>query len=781
MALTTPQRPVLGCERTHVGVAAIHFASRPATAVRQHNPRSGNTRDETPPLVGRDDEVDALDAALHAALAGRGQVLLLAGEPGIGKTRLAEEAGRLARASGMVCRWGRAVEDEGSPPYWPFRQVLRALTGFEGADRSDLSPVVPELGAPSAAGVSAEEQFRAFDAVTGFLTSAAAANGLLVVLDDIHWADASSLRLLVHLARGLAESRLAVIATYRDMEAGQRDALKQALGALSRESVVSRLRLVGLTESQVGDQLAAVTGRAVADDVAAVVSARSLGNPFFVAELGRLLTGRAPDLAAAHLLPDGVRDAVRGRLAQLSPIAGQVVSAAAVVGADVDPIGVARAMGIETDTVLSALDEAADAAVLSAADGWHFTHDLVREVARLDVPRSARLDLHQRMAEVLERQPDAAIRPTELAHHWLASLPVGDTARAIHWAERAGEAAMHQLAWDDAAEWYRQAAAIASEPDHRCELLISQARAQLRGYRLSDARESTTAAAGIARQLDDPDFFARSVLVMEGINDIAWAEDERRLCEQALARLPPGDSALRARLIAQSSVGHMMAERSADSSALSQDALAMAERVGDRAALRAALRARQMACSAPDGVRERLMLGDRLLAVGTADGDDDAVLWGRLWRFDALMQLGELDRADSECDPIATTAARLRLPMASWHSLRCQGEIALARGRFVEARSLGNQAIALAERAGHTGGMIPSRGFLSMISMLTGTNEMRPRAFPDEWALATPMHALIALLHWYEGRREEARRVYAGLPDPSRVAGFILPWRVCTG
>ncbi len=252
-------------------------------------------------IVGRERECALLDDRLGAAVAGSGQVVLVAGEPGVGKTRLAEEAAALARGHGMAVAWGRASDDGGSPPYWPWLQVLRRV-GLPDLTIADEAPT---------------ERFARFESVAQGLREAAGPDGLLVVLDDLQWADPASLRLLAHVAAGIADTPLAVLGTYRDTET-------VALGEL-RNAI--RLHLGGLAPDEVRAQLAGVTGWTVPDSVAAAVHRRTRGNPFFVAELGRVLA-----TSADGGLPDGIRDAVRARLARLSTHGRTVVAAASVVG-----------------------------------------------------------------------------------------------------------------------------------------------------------------------------------------------------------------------------------------------------------------------------------------------------------------------------------------------------------------------------------------------------------------------------------------------------------------
>ncbi|WP_228714016.1 ATP-binding protein [Prauserella endophytica] len=728
-------------------------------------------------MVGREHECDLLRVRLEAAHAGHGQVVLVAGEPGIGKTRLAGEAARMAARLGMPTAWGRAVDDEGSPPFWPFRLVVRALA----ADSGDPWPELTSTGSaldPASAEVRAQQRFRVFEAVTAHLTAAAENTGLLVVLDDLQWADASSLRLLVHLVRAVGTTRLALVATYRDTEIGHREAVKQALGELAREYTVSRLRLVGLTEEQVAAQLAATTGAPVSAEVVAAVSRRSQGNPFFVGELADALAQDTDGADPARALPDGVRDAVRVRLSTLGECARTVVGTAAVLGSAVDVAGLAHVTGRDREDVLGALDDAAAAGVLRP-DRWEFTHDLVREAARSEMPRSIRLDVHRKMAEYLQQRPGAESRPAALAHHWLESLPLGDAEQAALWAARAAHAAMEQCAWDEAAGLFGRAAETTSDPEDRCELHIARATALLRAYRMSAARDTVLEAARLARELVDGPLLARAALVLEGTNDLTWVTEERALCEEALALLPEEDSDLRARLLAQLSVDVLMSayqspqDRRA-SGELSQAAMAMAERLGDRHALHSALNARQLARGGPDGVRERLALGDRLVARGLTDQDSTAQLWGRLWRIDAMMQLGDLDGAEAELGPLGAVVQRLRLPLGTWHESRCRGAIALARGRFDAARFHGEQALTLAKRGDHPGALLPSQGYLAILGVLTGFTDETDSHPLDGWEHIPTLHGMTAVVHWYAGREEEARREYAVATPLDVLPEFLL-------
>lgn len=614
-----------------------------------------------------------------------------------------------------------------------------------------------------------------FEAVTGFLAAAAEPAGLVVVLDDLQWADQASLQLLTQLATSSGASRLMVLGTYRDTETGGRAPLRRMLAA-SASAPVTRLRLVGLTDPHIATLLGAIAGAPVPVAVSNSVSRRTRGNPFFVAELARLL-GDPDNASPDHELPDGVRDAVRGRLDHLSSGARELVGSAAALGSGADAPALAAVTGWDLAEVLTALDEATAAGLLTGPD-VRFDHDLIRETARLDVPTMRRLELHKRMAEYLTERVDAADRVAEIAFHWLESLPVGAAATAARWAERAGDRAMAQLAWEEAAASYGRAVAAAvdagSTPADRSRLLLACARAQVRAYDIDGARQNLLAVTEIARAVGDAHLLAEASLTMEGVNDFVWDTTGRKLLEEALAGLPVEDSAVRARLLAQLAVSdswnafEMAEPRSAE-------ALAMAERVGDRPALLSALRARQIARSTPEGASDRLALGDRMLAAGASSHNDETMLWGRIWRYEAYCQLGDIDLADSEVGPITGIAERMRSPLAQWHAMRCRAVIATARGHFDEARELAEQVVDLAQRASQDGAVVPSLGLMLNLRILTGDppsrSEEQLRTAVRELA---PLRAITAMLLLGTGSRDEAQQLYRTLPPPGSVPGFVL-------
>ncbi|MFI1919535.1 LuxR C-terminal-related transcriptional regulator [Nocardia sp. NPDC020380] len=530
---------------------------------------------------------------------------------------------------------------------------------------------------------------------------------------------------------------------------------------------MSRLELVGLSESEVGQLLTDLIGDGQA---AADVCARTRGNPFFVTELARLLSKDAN-----AVLPERVRDAVRGRLDRLGPACREIVAAAATVGSGAGTGALAAITGFGVPAVLAALDEASARGILSSTGG--FEHDLVRETARLEIPTAQRLELHRRMADYLMQRVDANDRVAEIAFHLLGSLPAGDPAETARWAERAANRAMKQLAWEEAAMLYGRAADVSADAGlgerDRARLLTGKARAQARGSDTDGARRSALAAAELARAVDDVPGLADAALALESITD-HWIQPWKPLHEEAFERLPDGDSAQKARLLA---LWAIQASYSSPGEAeeRSAAALAMVERVDDLRALREVLRARQIARSGPDGVHERITLGDRMTAIAVATDDDFAAFWGHIWRFDAYVQLGRIDHADTELAAAGRRAEILRSPLARWHATRSAAALALARGRFDEARDLAERALSLARLASHIGAIRPSEGFLSMVDVPTG----RGREHADDYckgaaAAFPPLRAFGAVMVLGVGCRAEAEQLYRTLLPFDSLPIFIL-------
>jgi hypothetical protein len=383
-------------------------------------------------FVGRDREVADLVAGLEDAIGGRMRLLLVAGEPGIGKTWLAEHLAGHATARGARVLWVRCWEGGGAPPFWPWAQVVRALAADLddqalaarlGAGAARVARLVPELGErlgtaappPAPPPRSDAARFSLFQAIGGFLRRSAAARPLVLVMEDLQAADDASLLLLEFLVKDVHGARLLAVGTYRDLTADRVHGIGDAMGQLVREGHL--LRLGGLDRREVRELIEAISGSVPSEATAAAVHEATEGNPLFVRETVRLL---ATDVTLADPgrlrvpLSGSVRTAIGWRLAPLSADAMLVLSAAAVVGRTFDLSLVGPACELPVERVLAGLSEAAALDVVTeeadAAGRYRFSHPLLREVLYERLPIPARVDLHRRVAEAPAHAREAGER-----------------------------------------------------------------------------------------------------------------------------------------------------------------------------------------------------------------------------------------------------------------------------------------------------------------------------------------------------------------------------------
>ncbi|MCX6462583.1 MAG: AAA family ATPase [Pseudonocardiales bacterium] len=714
-----------------------------------------------PRFAGRAAELEELVARLDDALDGRAGTVLLTGEPGIGKSRLATEFARLAGTRAVPVLWGGCTDAPGAPAYWPWRRALRSWPGELPAD---LAPVASGGGGDA----GPDGRFALADAVTRFLAGAATGTGLVVVLDDLQWADPPSTALLGHLAREAPDARLLVVGTCR-------------AGAPSAGLPGVRMELRGLTADEVGSALPGVPPARVT-----TIAERSDGNPFLVGELVRAWRAGTPDDA----VPAAVRDVVRARLDRLPRDCRDLLGPAAVLGREVDPDLLGAVAGLPAGRVADDLAPAVSDGVLERPPGrtaLRFSHDLLREAVLADADGAR---VHARAAEVLAaRADDPDVLPV-LAAHALAGLPHGDRAAAVGWARRAGGQATARRAHDDAARLYAGAVDAGRgvlAPAERLELLLDHAQALACCHDVTAAVAACRAAADLARHLGDAAALGTAALVLPGVSHADWLDLGRGWCEEALAGLPDGDDPLRCRLLAQLAHSAILVADTAVVAGSSAEALAMAERLDDPAALREALRARQLARSGAGGCAERLVLGGRLLATAERTGDPADTMWGHLWRFDALLQLGRVAEAEEELDRVEPVVVRLRRPLARLHLLRGRFALLFGRGRFAEAAQVNEEALALALRGGDAGAIGTASALRIILARCTGGSPGDLGWFHGAPELDSPFTALArcayGALLLQQGDPDGARTWFAGLPAAGspRIPAFLdLPleaWR----
>lgn len=742
-------------------------------------------------FVGRDRELAALADYLEDAQQSRPSIVLCRGEPGIGKTRLAEELAVLASDRDVPVLWGVAVESEGPPPYWPWRQLIRGaleLVDIAEVD-GDLARFVPEVfgGPKSEAPASAEDRFRQFDAVSRLFREVSRETPLVLILDDAHWADRPSVLLLQHLARTLRDERLLLMVNHRDTEHEH----AAYLAELVREPVTRQVHLTGLTEQAVAMHLASVVGHEVTVDDAQQVHLLTRGNPFFVGEVGRVLPAGK---VAGGLAPvtANVREAVRSRLNRLSPDAVAVIRAASVVGREFSTKIVAPMVDATSMGCLSSLDDAASAGLVEAGTtpGNHrFTHALVKDAVEVGLSTAERVQLHRAAAETIESVYAGRIEPhlSDLARHWAAAAVDADLPRVAHWIKLAADSAMDALAYEEGARLYRLALTLADDQlddEMRHRLYLGLARALNASTDIAGSVDASVRAAAAARALARPELLAQAPLVREANVPTALEATTRRLCEQALAAVDVADVALRARLLARLaeasiydawSTSHGYKEYEVAERA-SEEALALAQGSGDRTALEAALRARRLARSGPEGLEERSALADRMLALGRETADPDTQMWAHLWHVDVAFERGDLLRVARELEALSWCVDQVGGPHARYELLKCRAVLAQAQARFGDAMRLAEEAFSQLATTGDDIGFHERAGLLSQMSLHIGqeaTGSLEASGYAGVTVFERPLPTAgvivaVANAHMLAsvGRLDEAAAVYRSLGPP---------------
>jgi DNA-binding SARP family transcriptional activator len=709
------------------------LAQDPELHLAAEEPADAEPAVETPrsAFVGRERELAELVGGLDDAFAGRGRLFLLVGEPGIGKSRLAEELIAQAKARGARVLVGRCWEAGGAPAYWPWVQSLRPYLRDTDAESlrsqlrggaADVARLFPELrdllaDLPLAPPPLESEgaRFRLFDSMTAFLKSAAAKRPLVLVLDDLHAADEPSLLLLQFVARELGESRLLIVGAYRDVDPTLSDPLTTTVTELAREPVTRTLALVGLGEADVARFIEAAAPGASAAELGPVVHAETEGNPLFVGEIVRLLAAeRGLDEPAMTPLaiPESVREVIGRRLRHLSDECNRLLAQASVLGREFDLDALAGVSGLGRGAILELLDEGVEARVVSEVPGvigrMRFAHALIREAAYHRLSRSRRVQLHRQVGEALEAlySPDLETHLAELAHHFFESAAGGNGEKAVDYARRAGSRAVAVLAYEEAVRLYEMALE-ALGPDAgktvglRCEMLLALADAQGRAGDGLAAKSTYLRAADLARSAGLSEMLARGAVGYGG--RFLWAHDladERLvpLLEDGLSTLDEGDSVLRVQLLARLAAALRHGPSRERRERISEEAIEIARRIGDPATLAYALAAAECALHAPHNAHMRLAEGEEIVSLVAGTGDRERLFDGHEHSFWAAWELGDPDRRAVELTSMSRVAEELRQPAQLWMLATAQATLAVSQGRFVEAPELIERAAAIGER-----------------------------------------------------------------------------------
>jgi len=635
-------------------------------------------------LVGRDAELAVLDALVSQAVAGAGGVVLLCGEPGVGKTRLAREVS--GRADGVAASWGACRECEGAPPLWPWMQVLRWLGG--------------RMSTAGAAGGPAA-RFQLFERIGDALRESAAAAPQLVVIDDLHRADEASLRLLAYLSETLWPTPIGMIVTYRDTEVPPASLAAGVIAGLARGSGTNRCELGGLSEETVARWLrdAGLDGVDAGD-----LHARTGGNPLFISESIRLLAGGSRPGTRLR----SVGEVIRERLAPLPDDCREALEVASVLGRDFDYAPLAAALRTSPSRAVAALDPAVDARLVgpegSRAGAYRFVHTLIRDAVEEQIAPSRRAELHARVFGAL--RDTGWGQASDLAHHAVQARPVVSDEVAADAASSAAEAADRLLAWEDAAAWWQTTLTLTRRRDRAdAGLLMRLGRSLLLAGHIDEARERFEAAAEEASRAGDgagdgATLAASALAVGETVAEVAADPKLVALLDRA-RRHPAVPAEMRARLLARWAIAtYWQAGGREESRRASLEAVELAEQAGDTESLGAALIARQFTLRGPDFLEERLAAGVAVLEIATRLGDQDLRFRARQWLVPDRYQVGALGLVVADVADMAAIAEANRNPLQRWWVLIYRGLLAGFAGRDAEAEDLAHEAAALGRRLG---------------------------------------------------------------------------------
>jgi DNA-binding SARP family transcriptional activator len=696
-ALQRLERDIL----TQAPVLNWHLRTSPRTiaaavTVAPASTTSPEPVEEQDVFIGRRAALQRLVDASAGAAGGRRRVVLVAGEPGIGKTRLLR---RFAGLAGVPVFWGSCPEHVAAPPLWPWEQVLRAVR-TRCPEHPVPGPVAELLAGQAPETVEgfdvAGAALRRFESIGQYLT--AGPDPLVVVLDDLHWADLASLRLLAYLADTIIESRLLLVGSYRCHESA---ALDETLAALARAEAV-RIELVGLDAEETQGLVSAVAGREVSKHIAARLWARTEGNPFFLRELVGLLTSEHRlDRPEVSQVPVPVREVVLRRIARLPQTTAVVLSVAAIAGREFDVDIVAEAASVEVEAALEAID-AAVAAGLVVEDqqrlGWFgFTHALVAEALYETTGRLRRVRLHRRIGVVTARVwAGHNERAAEIARHWLlaAELDPDTAAQACAYAAAAARVAESRLAPENASESWRQAlgaAELAGDVD-RYPLLIGLATSLYRAGNPRDGLPVFVQAMEHALGEDDPYGADISRLVTTAVAALCesnWypvvggVDDERLVdvLQRALPRLT--DPVQRALLLSCLAVARYYDDDPQRRVALSDEALALVRPAADTVALARVLHLRAMALYGPDYSAQCLAAATELLELPGLP--PPLVATARLSRVHVFALLGRISEAAAELDLFVPFVEQSGSPTVRVQLGWTRAGLLLLAGRWPEA------------------------------------------------------------------------------------------------
>lgn len=731
-------------------------------------------------------QLDRLKAGIDSTANGRGGMLVLVGEPGAGKTTLAEQAADMAEAAGLAVLWSRCLDPGSAPVFWPWLQLLSLMPPGPAGEEARLRLE----GQTEAAGAGTAATFRAYQSMLAALRSAAETRPLFLAIDDLHAADEPSLDLLRLLAGDLDRLPAVVCATLRDTEPSP--AVDQVVGDLVRNRTVERLVVPPLRPEEVAQLTRRHNGVEPGPAVTAALFERTGGNFFYLVELLRLLGsehGHRP-LAAADItaldVPNNVRDVVLRRAARLPDNSRTVLTVAAVAGADPDFDVLERTAHLDSEQLMLAVEPALAAGLLAEVEsgwGYRFRHPLIQESLYAGVGRVERARLHARVAAAMEVSPeaDSGRRLAELAHHYIAAGPLGDAAKAVAYSRRAAAAALQVGAWAEALRLLEAALAVlpaggAEARASRCDLLVELARAR-RGAGLGqEAHDTLMEAIECADGLGDEERHLTAALAFGSIwrwGSREWAGTDRRLVahlERQLARLGEGDDPRRVRILSSLAQELYFDDAAPTCWRYAQEAMQMACRLEDPDSISVAVAAYFWAADANDLVGERRAAIDGLLGTpGLLLGPEAEATVRCELLIERLRhaQLGLFDAEFPRCWALATEML---------HSVELQRQLHVLRAGRIALSGDIDGALAEAEKsfqlmAGDSPRWLPASRLVLETALWCSTNTLADHAEMLEKRASNPEHVSIPHL-----AAPAAALAYAERGDIQRARQLARQW-----
>ncbi len=757
------------------------------------------------PFVGRERARLVLDAAWRRARGGERQLVLVEGDSGIGKTRLATEAAAAAGSDGGEVLLGRAVGDA-VVPFFPFVEALSPHAARLGPDRlgsiagpgapylAHLLPGLPAPGRPARPGETGGEagsrRYLMFEAVVALLGAIAASAGAVLILDDLHQADPSTMQLLEYVARHQSPARLLIIGTVTTPPpaAGVRVELAAA-------GLAGQITLDGLSGEEVGELLAAVTGRngGTPGGLTRAVTDLTAGVPLFVIEIGKGLAEldarQAQALAADLPVPERIQAILDRHLSRVAPFVAGLLGTASVIGPSFD-LGVLAALCRQPESAVTGQLEAALAAGLvhqdAVAGQYRFAHQLIQRTLLDRVGAPARARLQGELAHILIGPDAPAGTPPALIAHHFAQAARFHAGQAVTYAVQAGDHAMSLLAFEDAAALYRSALSSLrsfGDPDPRLEsrILIALGEAHVAAYQRSEAIAACRQAVELAVSHADGESLADAAWGLMGSAEFSTTDEESvALFRRALAVLDKADGPLRARLTA--GLAWALPAGDPEAASLARAAVGMARRVNEPVTLAWVLWAAVRVTWSPDNLDWRQAAADEVIAL--ADQADwvgpggwfDLAMDARNWRSAMREELADFGQADADRASVERWAAESRLPFFAGLAAMRRAERALLEGRYHDAEDEAGRMLAIGSEspdfiAAYGVQLLLLRrdqGRLAEIDALVAAQLAEAPHIPS-WQVAQ------AVVDTGLGRRSAGRRRLAALAA-GRVGGLPRDW-----